>query len=371
MRAEDHQRQGALGDGQDAVATAVQQRKPGGRRRAEQHHAGRTDGMRDGRQACRKQRMEALQQNEFQTARTDLRRPDQRRDGDGRSRRQPGLLQQSRQVRRHRRADEPGGRENERQQPHGQAGAGRFLHRLVARRRCGLDTQRNHQPVQRQTEDDMRPGPDQAGATPAERSLQPAADRPAHGTGESGKQGNPGDRTARIAAVDAGECGERRLVKPQRHADADHQPAEPEHQRPVRKAEGRQPCREDQTGKRQHITPAVMVDALAAQRPENGRHHQRQGKCGEHGAGGQAQLARHRLGENRWQVVGRAPGQRLRAAECEHDAQARRADQRVWPAAVRCDDLERRMTAQAWFIGAPLVAPHRMAAKHTSIRSLP
>jgi len=202
-------------------------------------------------------------------------------------------------VRRHRRAGEPGGGEDEGQQRHGQSRTGTSVClRLLCRGRSRLYANRNQQPVQWQPEQQMRCGPCEACGAPAELGVQPAADRPAHRTGEAGEQGDAGDRAARIASVDAGKRGEGRLVKAERHADSDHQPAEPEHQRPVCQAEHGQAEGKNDAGKRQHITPAVMVDALARQRPKDGGDDQCQGKRGEYIAGGDAQFARHRLGEN-------------------------------------------------------------------------
>jgi len=116
----------------------------------------------------------------------------------------------------------------------------------------------------------MRSGPCEACGAPAELGIQPAADRPAHRTGEAGKQGDAGDRATRVAAVDAGKRGEGRLVKAQRHADADHQPASPKHQRPVGQTEHGQAESKDDAGKRQHIAPAAL-DSQQVARPCGGR----------------------------------------------------------------------------------------------------
>ncbi len=77
MRAEDDQRQRALGDGQDAVARAVEQAEHDGRWRPDDEQQRRAHWMERRRDTGGQQRVDAAQEPELEDTCADLRRPDQ------------------------------------------------------------------------------------------------------------------------------------------------------------------------------------------------------------------------------------------------------------------------------------------------------
>ena len=83
----------------------------------------------------------------------------------------------------------------------------------------------------------------------------------------------------------------------------------------VRDAESGEAEREDDVGADQHRPAAPAVDRATGVRPEEGRDDERHRERGEHRRRRDADVARHRRGEHRRQVVRRGPGQRLRRAE--------------------------------------------------------
>ncbi len=118
------------------------------------------------------------------------------------------------------------------------------------------------------------------------------------------QQRDAGDCAARLSTVDAGESGERRLVEPHRHADADDEPTGKQHPRSLRRAESRKTRSENQTRDRQYVAAAEKIDAAAGKRPENRGDDKRGRERREDNSGRYAKLARHRHRQDCGQVVG-------------------------------------------------------------------
>src|SRR5438128_1098446 len=74
-------------------------------------------------------------------------------------------------------------------------------------------------------------------AAPADSAFEQGRERPADSAREAGDQRDPGDRVARVASVQAHQRGERRLVQPTAHADAEDRPGEEQAPGTVRGAE--------------------------------------------------------------------------------------------------------------------------------------
>ena len=73
--------------------------------------------------------------------------------------------------------------------------------------------------------------------------------------------------------------------------------------------------REDEIRRGQHIAPAVSINRAAGERPEQAGEQQRGREDGEEPFARHVQIGRDPVGEHRRQIVGRAPGERLRDAE--------------------------------------------------------
>jgi hypothetical protein len=174
VRAEQHHRQGAHGDGEDAVARAVQQREGPGRGRAEEHERRGAERMQQRGDPRREQRVPAAQQAVFEQPRADLRRSDERARRDRAREARAGRLQEARQMRRHRGAHEPGDGEDEgeqqRREPRRRADAGP-LRWLIRTRRLRLRDRRTpdsrQRGVQGQPDREVQRGPAEARAAPA------------------------------------------------------------------------------------------------------------------------------------------------------------------------------------------------------------
>jgi hypothetical protein len=237
----------------------------------------------------------------------------------------PARLQQARQVRGHRRADEPRRRERDGEEDGG------TLRRLLRRRcRSGRGRRRDRRrpgtrqrEVERDADDEMERGPAEAGAAPAEVRLEQRRERPADRAREAGDQRDAGDRAARAGAVEPDQRRERGFVEAAAHADAEHRPGEKEAPRSLRKRERGQPDREDEVGAGEDEAPAPAIDRAADVRTERGRDEQRDRECREHGRWCDAEVARDRRRQHRRQVVRRPPGQGLRAAQREDGGELR------------------------------------------------
>ena len=232
-------------------------------------------------------------------------------------------------MRGHRAGDGPGGGKGKRQQDHGaverdvrlDGGGNRSLR---ARDR------RQHQPVDRQADQDVRRRPRKAGVAPADGLQPPRGQRPSDGGGEAREQGNAGDRAPCRVAIDAAERAEGGIVKARAHADAEQEPGGEQNRYRVGEAEQGEPRGQHEVGKRQHGTAADQIDLPADARPEHGRDDKRCREGGKDPVRGNAEIARDRIGEDRGQVIARSPGQRLRRAERDNDGKL---------AAVHCVSL--------------------------------
>ena len=60
--------------------------------------------------------------------------------------------------------------------------------------------------------------------------------------------------------VERSECGKAGVVKPERHADAEHGPGDAEHHRAVCRREHKQAAGQHDIGDDQHAAPATAVD---------------------------------------------------------------------------------------------------------------
>ena len=259
------------------------------------------------------------QQAELDQPGGDLRWTDQRGGGDGDRLGRSHRLQQPRQVRRHGGRDEPGGAEYAGQHDHRPRHAGRRLtgHAPVPAAVAaifGTSSRFIGSPISRCSAAHARQAPRQPNA-----SMKISAGRPADRAGESGEQRDAGDRIARIAAVEAGDGGERRLVQAEAHADAEDGPGHREADRAGRRTPAppgrpRTPDLSQSAHRARRIgrscgRPAVPAGRTAAGPPRRCRRTTR--------AAGQA--GRDRIGEHGREIVGRTPGQSLRDAECGDD----------------------------------------------------
>ena len=216
-------------------------------------------------------------------------------------------------MRRHGAGRKADGAEHETQHDHavGWAGGGRLRRRLDQRD----GRSRDQKPIDRQTDDEVQRGPAQACAAPAECMVEPRRKRPADGAGKSGDQGDAGDRAARLAAIDRGQRGKGRIVKPQRHAEAQHRPCAGERDRPPGEAEPDEPGRQHQVRQHQHAATAAAVDRPADRRPQRRLQQQRGREKAEKQRFRHLQSGGDRLGQDRRQIIARCPGQSLRRPE--------------------------------------------------------
>ena len=180
-------------------------------------------------------------------------------------------------MRGHRRADEPRRRERDREQDGG------ALRRLPRRRcRSGRGRRRDRRrpgarqrQVERDADDEMKRGPAEARAAPAEVRFEQGRERPADRAREAGDQRDAGDRTARAGAVEPDQRGERGFVEAAAHADAEHRPGEKEAPRSLRERERGQPGGEDEVGSGEDEAAAPAIDRAAGVRAERGGDEQR------------------------------------------------------------------------------------------------
>ncbi len=212
--------------------------------------------------------MEAAEEDEFEDPRDDLGGADQGGGGDRRIRAHPRQHEKARHVGRHRAGDEPGRREDIGEQhtppvdpppppPRGEP---------PAKGRAARDSGE----IERQAEAEMKSGPYQAGAAPANMRREIGRKRPAHRRGEARKESDAGDRPARLIAIKGGERGEGRIVEPAGDPHAEHRPGEGEPPEPFRRGEQEEPCGEDQVGGSKHAAPAAGVDPPPDARAEQG-----------------------------------------------------------------------------------------------------
>src|SRR6185437_6404752 len=145
---------------------------------------------------------------------------------------------------------------------------------------------------------------------------------PADGAGEAGEERYAGDRVARRATVKPGDGGEGRFIEAEAHADADDGPGRRQPDDAGCLRQKGEAAGEGEIGRRQHIAAAVPVDHPARQWAEQARQQQRGREGAEEPRVRQVQLGRDRIGEDRRQVIGRAPGKRLRDAEGGDDERA-------------------------------------------------
>ena len=197
----------------------------------------------------------------------------------------PAGLQQPRQVRGHRGADEPGGGEHEGQQ---HASAWQTARRSSVgvrpaslRPRAPACGDPAAQPARGSQAFSGSPSSRCSAAQAKQAPRQPICDfqqrrqRPAHGAGKAGDQRDAGDRVARLRAVQPHQRREGRLVQAAAHGHADQRPGGEQRRRALRQAQRHQAGGEHQVGAHQHRPAAVAVDGAARPGPEQGRHHQR------------------------------------------------------------------------------------------------
>lgn len=133
-----------------------------------------------------------------------------------RSSRRASQLEQARQMRRHRRADEPRRGEDECQQPTDESCVGLSavlspsriqLGRLVFRLGHARPGHFRQTSIERHAHYQVQRGPGKTGSSPAELCLQESRERPTNGAGEACQQGDACDCAARIMSVDTHERG--------------------------------------------------------------------------------------------------------------------------------------------------------------------
>jgi hypothetical protein len=143
--------------------------------------------------------------------------------------------------------------------------------------------------------------------------------RPADRAGETAEQREVCDRTPRVAAVDAAERGEHRVIEPGAHADADHRPCQ-QVDRQVRRQGGA-----DETGgieqrtRKQNRPAAVTVDDGADLRRNQPADQQADRGAADHKAERPTGIGNDGRGKNRRKIERRAPGQNLADAECRYN----------------------------------------------------
>ena len=245
--------------------------------------------------------MEAAQKAGFHYARGDLGRPDHHAGEHRLRRRRAERFDDPRQMRRHRRGHRPGGGERERQQHH------RPIDRNV-RLDCGPfgggDPLRpRQQKIERQADHDVRDRPRVAGLSPADRLKPERAQRPADRAGEARDQRDAGDRRSRVAAVDAAQRAERRIVEAEAHADAEQQPGRRHHPERGRCAKQREPRRENDVGGAENLPSADAIDLPPDPRAEQSGNHQRSRERGEEPVARDPEVARDRIGQDGRQIV--------------------------------------------------------------------
>src|SRR5512145_2606298 len=221
-------------------------------------------------------------------------------------------------MRRHRGAAKPGRREDERQAcHHGEPATAR------ARPRLGLATLLRapgprQQEVDRQAERDVRRRPDVAGRPPADGDVQVRGNRPAHRAGEAGDQGDTGNGAAGLLAVDSRQSRKGGLVQTGPHAGADNQPAREQPYHALATSEQTKASRKYEIGDREDAPPAVDVDQATCRRTKGRGKKQAAGECGKDPRCRDAELAGDGVREDRRQIVGRTPGERLRQPEADY-----------------------------------------------------
>ncbi|CAM3355409.1 hypothetical protein THPR109532_04875 [Thalassospira profundimaris] len=121
----------------------------------------------------------------------------------------------------------------------------------------------------------MHRRPEIAGRAPVKLGLDPGGNRPADRAGKSGNQGNAGDRSARIMAINPAQRGKGRLIKPHRHANTNDAPRNTHHGQTIGRTQHRKAARKDQAGHCQHRAPAKLVNPRPGLRTQQGGKHQR------------------------------------------------------------------------------------------------
>ena len=137
-------------------------------------------------------------------------------------------------------------------------------------------------------------------------------ERPADRAGEAGDQRDAGDGVARVAAVHPHQRREGRFVQAAAHADADHEPGR-DQARSGRcaRCRARQAGGEDEVGADQDRPAAAAVDGVPAYGPSSAETSSASENAAKTVGTDDAEVARHRRGEHRRQVVGGGPGQGL------------------------------------------------------------
>ena len=194
LRSEEHQRQRAIGDRQDAVAGAMHHREhaaagpPISTRSAAPMGCINAARRADSSGCSRRKKPNS-------SSRPDLLGPDQGTHHDGGGERRAAGLQEARQVGSHRRADEPGGGKD-RGQPHASAFGLCTSQRRRAAGGGGLLWRRDRtiargsgqQQVERQIDQQMHCRPRAAGTPPPHMVFEQARQRPADVAGKPGDQ---------------------------------------------------------------------------------------------------------------------------------------------------------------------------------------
>ena len=210
-------------------------------------------------------------------------------------------------MRRHGGADKPRQGKHQRQQHsafkrHGRAGAYRHLRRtwrcmgrrMLRTRQRQIEWQR-HQQMQRR--------PDKTGAPPTQPSLKRSGQRPAHGAGKAGDQGDAGNHIARVLAIEPHQGGKRGLVQTARHGHAHHHPGRKQAPRAGSQTQARQPGGKHDVAQRQDRAPAQRVNGAPGARPQKSRDHQTHRKRRKGRGHRHTQVTRHGCRQNGGQVV--------------------------------------------------------------------
>ena len=149
--------------------------------------------------------------------------------------------------------------------------------------------------------------PTDAGFPPAPGCQHQPGKWPADGAREPGDQGDPGDRPARLLAVDPGQRRKPRLVKPDPHTEPDDSPAREKDEGRRRHGEQPEARREDEIRQHQHAAPAKAVDPRSCPGPNHSRNHHRHGKRTEHPDRREAEVFGHGHSQNGGDVVAGSP----------------------------------------------------------------
>jgi hypothetical protein len=159
--------------------------------------------------------------------------------------------------------------------------------------------------------------------------LEPGRGRPTDGAGKTGDQRDAGDRSARTPAIEAGQRGEGGVVETHPDAETKNRPGNDQRAETARAAQQDEAGADDQVRGREDRAAAMAVDQPTDPRPDHRREQQCPGEDRKKGARWEPEGGGDRRPEDRRQVIGRGPGDRLRGADGGDDAELLRSHARL------------------------------------------